>query len=130
MCGFAGVLNNSFPISRETCFEIARKVSFRGPDSCEVRIYDEFLGPGDEGNNAFFFNRLAVIDFVAKSNQPFEDDRYTLMFNGEIYNYKELRTELQHLGFIFKTTSDTEVLFYALQKWKENGIKKLNGMFS
>jgi asparagine synthase (glutamine-hydrolysing) len=130
MCGFAGILNNSFPLSEETCWDIAQKSSFRGPDSCRIRLYNEYLKASPSGNNAVFFNRLAIIDLDARSNQPFEDDRYTLLFNGEIYNYLELKKELLASGYIFKTTSDTEVLFFALQHWGTAGLSKLNGMFS
>lgn len=130
MCGFGGILNNSFLLNEETCWGIAQKSSFRGPDSCRIRLYDEFLQASPLGNNAIFFNRLAIIDLDARSNQPFEDDRYTLVFNGEIYNYLELKKELLTSGYNFKTTSDTEVLFFALQCWGTAGLSKLNGMFS
>ena len=130
MCGFGGIFNNSFAISRENCLEIARKVSFRGPDSCRVNLYNEELTASVQGNNAVFFNRLAIIDLDPRSDQPFEDDWYTLLFNGEIYNYQELKTILQRDGYFFKTTSDTEVLFHALQKWGSDALGRLNGMFA
>ena len=82
--------------------EIARKVSFRGPDSCRVNLYNEELTASVQGNNAVFFNRLAIIDLDPRSDQPFEDDWYTLLFNGEIYNYQELKTILQRDGYFLK----------------------------
>jgi asparagine synthase (glutamine-hydrolysing) len=130
MCGFAGIINNSFSVSRKQIADIAAKVSFRGPDSHRVNLYDERLESKDRGNNALFFNRLAIMDLDMRSDQPFEDDRYTLLFNGEIYNYRELKNLLQQDGYIFKTTSDTEVLFFALKKWGANALRRLNGMFS
>ncbi|HVU99204.1 MAG TPA: asparagine synthase (glutamine-hydrolyzing) [Puia sp.] len=130
MCGLAGVLNNEFPVEAGQLAAICRKVSFRGPDSSRQRLYDKGLHPADRGNTAVFFNRLAIIDLDARSNQPFEDDRYTLVFNGEIYNYRSLKDELKAQGFSFRTTSDTEVLFYALQRWGADALKRINGMFA
>ncbi|HEY1871794.1 MAG TPA: hypothetical protein VGG71_12100, partial [Chitinophagaceae bacterium] len=83
MCGFAGLLNNSFSVNSKQISDIAAKVSFRGPDSHKVKLYDERLESKDRGNNAVFFNRLAIMDLDVRSDQPFEDDRYTLLFNGE-----------------------------------------------
>jgi asparagine synthase (glutamine-hydrolysing) len=130
MCGFAGILNNAFSIQPGQIAEISRKVAFRGPDSNGMRLYDEGLRAAPQGNNAVFFNRLAIIDLDARSSQPFEDERYTLLFNGEIYNYLELKKELQGKGFGFRTSSDTEVLFYALQCWGADALSRLNGMFA
>lgn len=130
MCGFAGILNNPFSISKIKITAIAEKVSFRGPDSCGIRLYSDEMKPGDAGTNALFFNRLAIMDIDPRSDQPFEDERFTLSFNGEIYNYAELRSILQKIGYQFSTTSDTEVLFYALKEWKTDAVSKLNGMFA
>ena len=130
MCGLAGVLNNAFPVHAGQLADICRMVSFRGPDSSRQRLYDEQLHPAEQGNTAVFFNRLAIIDLDARSNQPFEDERYTLIFNGEIYNYRSLRDELKSHGFVFRTTSDTEVLFYALQYWDTEALSRINGMFA
>ena len=130
MCGLAGVLNNAFSIDADQLAGICRKVSFRGPDSSIQRLYDEQLHPGEQGNTAVFFNRLAIIDLDPRSNQPFENERYTLVFNGEIYNYRSLKDQLKALGFIFRTTSDTEVLFYALQHWDIEALRRINGMFA
>ena len=94
MCGFAGILNNRFPLTYSQMEEIRRKVSFRGPDSNAVKLYDSNLRPDLQGHTAFFFSRLAIIDLDQRSDQPFEDQRYTFIFNGEIYNYQSLRKEL------------------------------------
>jgi asparagine synthase (glutamine-hydrolysing) len=130
MCGLAGILNNSFSVHRDQLAAISCKVAFRGPDNTGLRFYDEQLRPAAEGNNAIFFNRLAIIDLDARSDQPFEDERYTLQFNGEIYNYTELKKDLQEKGFTFHTTSDTEVLFHALHHWGTDALQRINGMFS
>jgi asparagine synthase (glutamine-hydrolysing) len=130
MCGFGGILNNAFPVRQRQLAAIAAVVSFRGPDDCGVRLYDQHLHASEDGNNALFFNRLAIIDLDHRSNQPFEDERYTLMFNGEIYNYQDLKKSLQQDGVFFHTSSDTEVLFQVLKKWGTRGLSQLNGMFA
>jgi len=130
MCGFGGVINHPRPLSVEELGPIASQVRFRGPDSCGIKIFDEQLQLTDRGNSAFFFNRLAILDLADRSNQPFEDEDFLLAFNGEIYNYKALKNELERSGVTFRTTSDTEVLFHALRIWDKSALPKLNGMFA
>lgn len=96
-------------------------------------------GPDDEG---FFINkknamvlghrRLALIDLSACGHQPmsYNNDRYTISYNGEIYNYKELRSELRQSGFTFSTASDTEVILAAFAAWGTRSFNRLNGMFA
>jgi asparagine synthase (glutamine-hydrolysing) len=130
MCGFAGIINNDFPVHQKQLADVAACTQFRGPDSCGLRIYNEEMLESRAGIHAFFFNRLAIIDMDHRSDQPFEDERYSLLFNGEIYNYKELRETLLQKGYLFRTTSDTEVLFWALQCWGKAVLDRLNGMFA
>lgn len=80
----------------------------------------------------FGHRRLSIIDTSAAADQPFysSDKRFVLTFNGEIYNYKEIRAELETLGCKFKTDSDTEVLIEAFAIWQTDCLKKLNGMFA
>jgi len=130
MCGIAGVINNSSSISEHDLMHYASYVSFRGPNNTGIAVYDEYFRKSAHGIHGFFFNRLAILDLDERSNQPFEDDRYTLLFNGEIYNYLELKHELIIEGEVFKTTSDTEVLFKGLIQRGCSFIDKLNGMFA
>jgi asparagine synthase (glutamine-hydrolysing) len=130
MCGFGGVISHKNTLRAADVAGIASKVSFRGPDSCGIRILDELLNVAESGNTALFFNRLAIVDLDSRSDQPFEDDENLLMFNGEIYNYHELKEQLQKGGATFHTTSDTEVFFYALKKWGKEALPRLNGMFA
>jgi asparagine synthase (glutamine-hydrolysing) len=112
MCGLAGLLNNTFlPTAADILY--SKMVDF-GPDSCGIKVYNNEMEIAETGNNILFFNRLAILDLDQRSNQPFEDDRFALTFNGEIYNYAELKKALIKEGYIFHTTSDTEVLFFAL----------------
>lgn len=130
MCGFGGVINSDFNLSENEVIQIAQKVSFRGPDNTCIKLFDSSLTCQNFGIHAFFFNRLAIIDLDSRSNQPFEDNESLLLFNGEIYNYRELRNDLMSRGCIFKTTSDTEVLFWGLKEYGKKIISRLNGMFS
>jgi asparagine synthase (glutamine-hydrolysing) len=87
---------------------------------------------GETSGISLAHNRLSIIDLTEAGRQPMstKDGRYTIIYNGEIYNYRELRTELESLGESFKTESDTEVLLRAYAKWGRDGLKKLNGIFA
>ena len=102
---------------------MADAISHRGPDG-EGYWISENIGLGHR--------RLAIIDLTKSGHQPMisKDRRFILIYNGEIYNYKEIRNELENLGFIFTGDSDTEVLLYSIIQWKENALLKFNGMFS
>ncbi len=125
MCGFAGILNAQ--VSEAQLNSVADRVKFRGPDARGVSIWQPDGGASTSG---VFFNRLAIMDLDARSNQPFEDDTHLLVFNGEIYNYTALKQELAQKGISFHTTSDTEVLFHALIHWGPAAVARLNGMFA
>ena len=92
----------------------------RGPDSKNYLL---------NKNTNVFHSRLKIIDLNERSNQPMTRKGYTIIFNGEIYNFKELRKQLQK-KFKFKTSSDTEVLLFSYLEWKEKMFDKINGMFS
>lgn len=126
MCGFIGyIFNNKTNLNETEAQELGAKtslISHRGPDD-DGYYTDDFV--------RFGFRRLSIID-LESGNQPlsYQDGRYWIVFNGEIYNYIELKEELQEAGFTFKTTSDTEVvLAYYLYK-KEQALKDLRGMFA
>lgn len=94
-------------------------------------------GPDDEGffespGISLAHNRLSIIDLSPAGHQPMttSDGRFTIVFNGEIYNYKELKSELEALGEKFRSRSDTEVLLAAFARWGEESFKKLNGIFA
>ena len=94
-------------------------------------------GPDDSGDFvsdrwSLGHNRLAIIDLSANGHQPMEtaDGRYTIVFNGEIYNFKDIREELIALGDKFISRTDTEVILYAYARWKEMCVNKFNGMFA
>lgn len=126
MCGIAGIkLFNSRPtISHETNLRDAIGLqAHRGPDSTNVVT---------RGSCVFGHNRLAVIDTNSRSDQPFvsNDGNFALVFNGEIYNYRQLRSQLEAKGYVFDTRSDTEVLLNLLIDEGKNALKKLTGCFA
>jgi asparagine synthase (glutamine-hydrolysing) len=97
----------------------------RGPD-------DEGLHVEDSGKCALAHTRLAIIDVTPGGHQPMstDDGRFTIVFNGEIYNYLDVRRELQSLGIVFRTQSDTEVLLEAFAAWGAACVTRLRGMFA
>lgn len=120
MCGIAGSVGNRSLTSDVELMCAA--MPHRGPDNTGIWH--------DKEDCVLGHNRLSIIDLSAEANQPFEsaDQRYTLVFNGEIYNYIELRHELGISNF--RTNSDTEVLLQAFQKWGAAMLDRLNGMFA
>jgi asparagine synthase (glutamine-hydrolysing) len=120
MCGIAGIIGEG--ASQEQLEAMLHAQAHRGPDDT-----GKFIGD----TTVLGHNRLAIIDLSPEANQPFfsQDGRYTLVFNGEIYNYIELKETLQK-EVSFTTNSDTEVLIAAYQTWGENCLSRLNGMFS
>jgi asparagine synthase (glutamine-hydrolysing) len=123
MCGIAGIISfYDAPVSRTDVAVMLRASPHRGPDNSGIAIF------GDVG---FGHNRLAIVDLDPRSNQPMSfGGRYWITFNGEIYNFLELRIELQALGFQFVTNSDTEVILAAYAHWGAECLKKFNGMFA
>ena len=102
-------------------------VSHRGPDGEGWNVFDTKRGPLALGHR-----RLAIIDLSDAGHQPmaYSGERYWLIFNGEIYNYVELKSELEALGRIFTTHSDSEVLVAAYAQWGEDALRRLMGMFA
>ena len=123
MCGIAGQFNfqRREPVQRETIVRMARSIAHRGPDD------EGFFIAGPVGLG---FRRLSIID-LAGGHQPMSDAEETvwIIFNGEIYNYKELRAELQSKGHQFRTNSDTEVIIHGYKEWGTEIFNHLNGMF-
>lgn len=115
MCGFI-ITNREIKIHN-----FKNLLNHRGPDQ-----------PGFHEDQSFkiIFNRLSIIDISKRSNQPFKFKNYLIVFNGEIYNYLELKKELANEGYKFKTSSDTEVLLYSYLQWGKKCLSKLEGMFA
>jgi asparagine synthase (glutamine-hydrolysing) len=121
MCGFVGILNkNGNGVRPEILRDMANTIHHRGPDEEGMFI---------SGNCGFYHKRLSIID-LKTGQQPMTYQDCTIVFNGEIYNYIELRNELIAKGHHFKTTSDTEVILHAYQEYGDGFVKLLNGMFA
>ncbi len=135
MCGLAAVLalhGNRVPAALCDHFDAA--LAHRGPDASGLAIYlrDGTSCAPDAAEIALVHRRLSIIDLDARANQPMgsPDGRYVVIFNGEIYNYVELRQELTGEGHGFQTTSDTEVLLAAFATWGEKALTRFVGMFA
>lgn len=124
MCGIAGLINlNGDPVSPELLKRMTDAIAHRGPDG---------EGQWVEGNVGLGHRRLAIIDLTPGGDQPMVgmDHRYVLSYNGEIYNYRELRSELEAAGYWFRSKSDTEVVLHALAHWGKDALLRFNGMFA
>ena len=129
MCGIFGwVLGATKRQDRETLVRLTDLMSHRGPDGSGYWLRET---PDERFQIGFGHRRLSIID-IGGGAQPMssEDGRFTLIFNGEIYNYVELRQELVGLGHRFRTNSDTEVLIEAYRAWQLDAVRKFRGMFS
>ena len=125
MCGIVGILSPVVPVETKLLCELRDRLRHRGPDAC-----GEWMSP--KRKVAFGHRRLSIVDCSEGSNQPMVSacNQYVLVFNGEIYNFIELKEELSKLGHKFRTSGDTEVLLTALIEWGEGALSRLNGMFS
>ncbi|HTA61602.1 MAG TPA: asparagine synthase (glutamine-hydrolyzing), partial [Bacteroidia bacterium] len=125
MCGIAAIIG--FTDKGKECFNkiahCAILLKHRGPDNQKYII---------EPNFAMAHARLSIIDLSTASNQPFttHDSRFTIVYNGEIFNYKELKQELQQLGHTFYTEGDVEVLINLYKEFGKNCLNKINGFFA
>ncbi|MGQ0715397.1 MAG: asparagine synthase (glutamine-hydrolyzing) [Gemmatimonadaceae bacterium] len=124
MCGIAAIIaTRGSAASLSAVQRMTDTIRHRGPDD---------VGFFTRGAVAFGFRRLSILDLTPSGHQPFEsaDGSCTIIFNGEIYNYIELRRELESLGHTFRSTGDTEVLLHAYQEWGRDCLEKLNGMWA
>ncbi|MGH9404456.1 MAG: asparagine synthase (glutamine-hydrolyzing) [Terriglobia bacterium] len=143
MCGIAGIIaiDGFDPVN---LLEMTHKVKHRGPDGYGFAYFD----PSSENHSEVILNedrlprgravvglghrRLSILDLSARGRQPMQSDdgSLSIVFNGEIYNYLELRQELTQLGHRFKTRTDTEVLLRSYQQWGTDCLRRFNGMWS
>ena len=124
MCGITGIVNlNGMPAEHAVLKRMTDAIIHRGPDG-EGQYVDGSVGLGHR--------RLAIIDLSAAGHQPMatEDGRFVLTYNGEIYNFRELRTELESHGYQFHSRTDTEVLLKSFMHWGLDCLTKFNGMFA
>lgn len=133
MCGIAGAITwGNGPDADLDGYDI-RNLAYRGPDALCTTRSSEITDPPHGIRWKLSHARLSILDLAVTANQPMcsTDERYWLVFNGEIYNHRPLRKELEGMGFIFRTDhSDTEVLLNACIAWGKDALARLNGMFA
>ncbi|MCX6723491.1 MAG: asparagine synthase (glutamine-hydrolyzing), partial [Candidatus Staskawiczbacteria bacterium] len=125
MCGIIGIRDFRNKISPQILSKMTDILSYRGPDDSGIYI--------DEKNNVGFgHRRLSILDLSSAGHQPMSDDNENIWvtFNGEIYNFKEIRKELENKGHRFKSNSDTEVIVKSYEEWGIEAVKKYRGMFA
>lgn len=122
MCGILGATGGRAVAASESDFlDALDLIRHRGPDGGSV---------WGEAGVRLGHRRLAIVDLAQRADQPMLQGRQSIVFNGEIYNYRELRVELSMLGYTFKTSSDTEVLLQAWKHWGPDCLTRLEGMFA
>lgn len=127
MCGIFGILNRDGSISQNTIDDAARTLAHRGPDDSGTTVIDTRLG-----QLGFAHTRLSIIDLSPLGHQPMRDPvtGNCIVYNGEIYNFRKLRSELESAGHRFQSHSDTEVILAAYHAWGEASFPRLRGMFA
>jgi len=126
MCRIAGILHPSIPLTelQKTVTSMCELLKHGGPDG-------EGIYTDEDAHLALVHRRLALIDLTATGRQPMQyQNRYTITYNGELFNFKELKDFLLADGMMFYTNSDTEVILAAFAKWNTQSFGKLNGMFA
>ena len=118
MCG---IYITNIPFLEEEVKQKLELIKYRGPDHTGIDKIDDLT---------FGHLRLSILDLEVRSHQPMQFEGFTIVFNGEVYNFQEIKKELSDLGYIFNTTGDTEVLLKGYKEWGESIVPKLNGMFA
>ena len=125
MCGIAGFIDRSKESTSQNLVDMTNVLAHRGPDGAGHEIFDNlsaYLGLGHR--------RLSIIDLNETGNQPMHFGNWCIVFNGEIYNYKEIKIILEKCGRIFKSHSDTEVILQAFDEWGLKAVDQFIGMFA
>ncbi len=155
MCGISGIFTlDKTNINLETLLTMNNKIRHRGPDdegyfiravtssapqlysgddsTLQIKKQYPHVKESSPSNLALGFRRLSIIDLSEQGHQPMQDEskRFTIVFNGEIFNYLELREQLKALGYIFKSDSDTEVVLNMYIEYKEKSFNMFNGMWA
>ncbi|PQJ79219.1 asparagine synthase (glutamine-hydrolyzing) [Polaribacter porphyrae] len=152
MCGIAGIISfQNQARNVDGIIQMTQSLKHRGPNDEGYILYSDegiqhYFGDdsiekdskhintalGKGAKVSFGFRQLKIIDLSSKSHQPMADNsqKYWVIFNGELYNYKEIKTELKGLGHHFFSNSDTEVVINAYKEWGTNALQRFNGMFA
>lgn len=136
MCGISCLIDNEKKLNSHTLERFTNAVAHRGPDGVGfVRFADDkslSITYNEEFFLGFGHRRLSIIDLSEAGSQPMfsSDNKYVIVYNGEVYNYLELREELESVGVVFKSQCDTEVVLEAYRKWGTGCFNKFNGMWA
>ncbi len=125
MCGIAGFIDFKLNTSKETLHQMVNSMQHRGPDDFGVELFEEknaLIGFGQ--------SRLSIIDLSAAGHQPMHFKHLSIVFNGEIYNYKEIKADLIEKGRLFTTQTDTEVILQSFDEWGLKCVDRFIGMFA
>lgn len=125
MCGITGFIDFQKSSTEQTLQAMTQTLSHRGPDGEGIWLFNQ-----PEAQIGFGHRRLAIIDLSETGHQPMSFAHLTICFNGEIYNYQALKSELAELGHSFEGNSDTEMILHAYAQWGQAAISKFIGMFS
>ena len=123
MCGIAGCYRQAD--GQKLVDVMSERIAHRGPDSAGTWSHEDDWGPVHLG-----FRRLSIIDLSSAADQPLTKDGMTIIYNGELYNYRALRAELSSHGVRFRTQSDTEVVLEAWRRWGPGALERFRGMFA
>ncbi len=127
MCGIFGYINkfSTDELDSNSVTRIINSIKHRGPDS-------EGIYRAVDNNIILIHTRLSILDLTQLGNQPLysKDKRYVIVYNGEVYNYKEIREKLQTIGYVFNSNTDTEVVLISYIEWGAKCVDKFDGMFS
>ena len=125
MCGIVGILSNRPPIARELLPPMLAQIKHRGPDDSGIWL-------SQDGRVGLGHARLSIIDLSPAGHQPMSDveKQLWIVFNGEIYNFQEIRKELEESGCAFASNTDTEVILQAYKRWGLGCLRRFNGMFA
>ncbi|MGB5792504.1 MAG: asparagine synthetase B, partial [Poseidonibacter sp.] len=124
MCGIVGIVDFTKNIGESELDLMRDKISYRGPDSADSKLYFK-----NDYSIGLAHRRLSIQDLTSLGNQPMTFDNLTIIFNGEVYNFEEIKEELESYNYTFNSHSDTEVILKAFHKWDIKCIEKFRGMF-
>lgn len=125
MCGIVGFIDYNKRSSKEKLKKMTDVLHHRGPDDSGYSFYDE-----EKQHIALGHRRLSILDLSTHGHQPMVFEQYEIAYNGEVYNFKEIREELEPLGYSFESDSDTEVILKAYHQWGIKAVDRFNGMFA
>ena len=125
MCGIAGFCDFNKKLNYKNLMEVTDVLHHRGPDDSGYKLYEN-----KNVNIGLGHRRLSILDLTSHGHQPMKFENLEIAYNGEVYNFEEIKTELEEFNYTFTSHSDTEVILKAYHKWGIKAVDKFNGMFA